>query len=99
MLTRHPSIPPTHPGALLREIVLPETGLTKVALAEALGVSRQTLYDVLNQKQPVTANLAVRLGKLLGNGAQFWMNMQRNYDLAIAEREVDVTDIPTLMAD
>ena len=99
MLTRHPSIPPTHPGALLREIVLPETGLTKVAFAEALGVSRQTLYDVLNQKQPVTANLAVRLGKLLGNGAQFWINMQRNYDLAIAEREVYVTNIPTRVAD
>lgn len=99
MLTRHPSIPLTHPGALLREIVLPGTGLTKVAFAEALGVSRQTLYDMLNQKQPVTANLAVRLGKLLDNGAQFWMNMQRNYDLAIAEREVDVTNIPTLMTD
>ena len=96
MPTRHPSIPPTHPGELLREVVLPETGLTKVAFAEALGVSRQTLYDVLNRKQPVTANLAVRLGKLLGNGAQFWINMQRNYDLAIAEREVDVSSIPTL---
>ena len=96
MPTRHPSIAPTHPGELLREVVLPETGLTKVAFAEALGVSRQTLYDVLNRKQPVTANLAVRLGKLLGNGAQFWINMQRNYDLAIAEREVDVSSIPTL---
>ncbi|WP_424992701.1 HigA family addiction module antitoxin [Oceaniradius stylonematis] len=98
MLKRHPSIPPVHPGELLAEDILPETGLTKVAFAEALGVSRQTLYDVLNQKQPVTANLAVRLGKLLGNGAQFWINMQRNYDLAIAEREVDVSSIPTLKA-
>ncbi|MCR9123153.1 MAG: HigA family addiction module antitoxin [Phyllobacteriaceae bacterium] len=98
MLKRHPSIPPVHPGELLAEDILPETGMTKVAFAKALGVSRQTLYDVLNQKQPVTANLAVRLGKLLGNGAQFWINMQRNYDLAIAEREVDVSSIPTLKA-
>lgn len=96
MLIRHSSIAPVHPGELLAEDILPETGLTKVSFAEALGVSRQTLYDVLNQKQPVTANLAVRLGKLLGNGAQFWINMQRNYDLAIAERDVDVSAIKTL---
>lgn len=95
-MKRHSSIAPVHPGELLAEDILPETGLSKTAFAAALGVSRQTLYDVLNQNQPVTANLAVRLGKLLGNGAQFWINMQRNYDLAIAERDVDVSAIKTL---
>ena len=95
-MERHPSIAPVHPGELLAEDVLPATGISKVDFAKALGVSRQTLYDVLNQNQPVTANLAVRLGKLLGNGPQLWITMQRNYDLAIAEREVDVSGIETL---
>jgi len=51
-----------------------------------LGVSRQTLYDVLNGKQPITANLALRIGKLIGGGPDIWLQMQQNYDLDIAER-------------
>ena len=66
--------------------------------AVALGISRQTLYDILNEKQPVTAEMAVRFGKLFGNGSGFWLNLQRNYDLARAERTVDVSGIPTLEA-
>ena len=54
--------------------------------------------SILNERQPVTAEMAVRFGKLFGNGARFWMNLQRSYDLAIAERTVDVSGIPTLEA-
>lgn len=96
MIDRHPSIVPAHPGEILREDILPAISMSKTAVAEALGISRQTLYDILNEKQPVSAGMAVRLGKLFGNGARFWINLQRNHDLAVAERSVDVSGIPTL---
>ena len=70
--------------------------MSKTDVASALGVSRQTLYDILNERQPVTAEMAVRFGKLFGNGAKFWANLQRSHDLAVAERRVDVSGIPTL---
>ena len=98
MIERHPSIEPAHPGEILREDILPSLALSKTAVAEALGISRQTLYDILNEKQPVTAEMAVRFGKLFGNGARFWINLQRSHDLAVAERTVDVSGIPTLEA-
>ena len=98
MIERHPSIEPVHPGEILREDILPVLSMSKTAIAAALGVSRQTLYDILNEKQPVTAEMAVRFGKLFGNGAGFWINLQRIYDLALAERRVDVSGIPTLRA-
>ena len=87
-----------HPGELIREDLLPALGVSKTALARSLGISRQTLYDILNERQPVTAEMAIRFGKLFGNGARFWVNMQRAFDLAIAERNVDVSRIPTLTA-
>ena len=98
MVERHPSVDPVHPGEILREDVLPALVISKTAMAEALGISRQTLYDILNEKQPVTAEMAVRFGKLFGNGAGFWVNLQRIYELALAERAVDVSGIPTLEA-
>jgi antitoxin HigA-1 len=93
---RHPSIEPSHPGELLAEVVIPATGKSKAEIARLLGISRQTLYDILNQKQPVTPAVAVRLGKLFGDGAGVWIRMQAAYDTWHAEREVDVSAIPTL---
>ena len=98
MIERHSSIEPVHPGEVLREDVLPALSMSKTAIADALGISRQTLYDILNEKQPVTAEMAVRLGKLFGNGGRFWINLQRSHDLAVAERMVDVSGIRTLDA-
>jgi len=60
---------PTHPGALLREDVIPATGKTKAEIARLLGISRQHLYDVLRERKPVSPAVAVRLGKLFGDGA------------------------------
>ena len=96
MTRRHASIDPVHPGEILREDILPALQMSKTAVAEALGISRQTLYDILNEKQPVTAEMAVRFGKLFGNGARFWVNLQSSHDLAIAERRVDVSAIRVL---
>ena len=96
MIDRHPSVDPVHPGELLCEDVLPALSISEAAVAEALKISRQALYDILNEKQPVTAEIAVRFGKLFGNGPGFWVNLQRAYDLAIAQQSVDVSEIPTL---
>lgn len=98
MIEKHPSIEATHPGELLREVILPDIPMSKTAIAEALQISRQTLYDILNEKQPVTAEMAVRFGKFLDNGAAFWLNMQKNYDLEKATQTVDVSNIPTIDA-
>ncbi len=89
---------PVHPGEMLREDVLPAVGRPKTEIARLLGISRQTLYDILNEKQPVTPAMALRLGKMFGGSAESWLNMQRRYDLKIAERELgDALDaIPRL---
>ena len=91
---------PMHPGEMLREDVLPALGRSKTEIARLLGVSRQTLYDILDEKQPVTPGMALRLGKLLGNGPDLWINLQRAHDLAVAERELagKLKKIPTLTA-
>jgi addiction module HigA family antidote len=73
---------PTHPGEILREDVLPALGITKTRFAELLHVSRQTLYDLLGEKQPVTPQMALRLGRLLGNGPDIWLRLQGAHDLA-----------------
>ena len=87
-----------HPGELIREDLLPALDVSKTELARSLGISRQTLYDILNERQPVIAAMAIRFGKLFGNSARFRVNMRRAFDLAIAERNVAVSRIPTLMA-
>jgi addiction module HigA family antidote len=89
----------THPGELLREDVLPAIGKSKTEIAKLLGISRQTLYDILDEKQPVTPGMALRLGKLCGNGPDLWINMQRGYDLRVAEKELakEIAKIPTLL--
>jgi plasmid maintenance system antidote protein VapI len=63
-----------------------------------LGISRQSFYDILDEKQPVTPAMALRFGKLFGNGPDIWLNMQRQYDIAKAQKAIgaEVKSIPTL---
>src|SRR6266852_5653097 len=91
-------LPPMHPGELLREEILPALDRSKTEIAKLLGVSRQTLYDVLAEKQPVTPGMALRLGKLCGNGPDLWLNLQKRYDLHQAQQELGekIKKIPTL---
>ena len=91
---------PMHPGELLREDILPAVARPKTEIARLLGISRQTLYDVLNERQPVTPNIALRLARMFGGGPESWINLQRNYDLEIAKAELgDALDkIPLLRA-
>ena len=79
---------PVHPDTILRRDVLPALGLPTVAVAKALGISRQHLYDIMNARKPITAGTALRLGRYLGNGPDLWINLQARYDLAMAEREM-----------
>ena len=97
---RDPNRCPTHPGELLREDVIPATGKTKTEIAALLGISRQHLYDILEERKPVSPAVAVRLGKLFGDGAGVWVRMQGAYDTWRAERELarELKKIPTLKA-
>ncbi len=91
-------LPPMHPGELLRDEILPALDRSRTEIARLLGVSRQTLYDVLQERQPVTPGMALRLGKLCGNGPDLWLNLQKRYDLHQAEQELrdKIKKIPTL---
>ena len=95
---RNPGRCPTHPGELLREDILPAVGMGKSEVAEALGISRQHLYDILNEKKPVSPEVAARLGKAFGDGAGIWLRMQAAYDAWQAERSVDVSKVLKIRA-
>lgn len=95
---RSESRPPSHPGAVLRDIVLEGESPTKSEFAAALGISRQMLHGILSEKHPVTVEMAVRLGHVLGNGPNLWINLQKAYDLWHAERSVDKSKL-TVLAD
>ncbi len=97
-VARHADIEPAHPGELLSEIVIPATGLPKSEIARRLGISRQTLHDILSCKQPVTPAMAVRFGKFFGDGGRIWLRMQAEHDLWRAQREIDVSSIDTVRA-
>ena len=96
--TRDPNRPPMHPGELLREDVLPALGRSRKEIAGLLGISRQHLYDILNEKKPVSPEVAVRLGKAFGDGPDVWLRMQATYDAWHAARTVDVSKVPSIKA-
>ena len=95
---RNPNRCPSHPGELLREVTIPAIGKPKAEIARLLGISRQHLYDILAEHKPVSPAVAVRLGKLFGDMPSLWLRMQAAHDLWQAERDVDVSNIPTLTA-
>ena len=95
-VARLPGFRPAHPGEILREDVLPGLDLPLARLAEHLGVSRQTLYDIINEKRAVTADIAARLGRAFGSSALFWLNLQSQFDAWFAEREASIQRIGRL---
>ncbi len=81
-----PDREPTHPGAILRLDVLPAIGEPVITVAKKLGVTRQHLHKIMAETAPVTPEMALRLGKFCGNGAELWLRLQQAYDLWHAER-------------
>ena len=72
---------PTHPGEMLREDFLPEYELTVSSLAKSVGVSRQSINELLLERRAVSPEMALRLARLFGNPPEFWLNAQQAIDL------------------
>jgi addiction module HigA family antidote len=79
---------PTHPGEILREDFIPDYDLTVSGLAKALGVSRQTVNELLRERRALSPEMALRLSRLFGNTPEFWLNLQRTVDLWDAEEAI-----------
>jgi antitoxin HigA-1 len=100
MSQRSPARQPTHPGAVLREDVLPKLRMSVTEFAERIDVSRQMPHGILAERNAVSPEMAARLGKLLGNGASVWLRMQQAHDLWQIEHDKakELARIQTLTA-
>ena|SRR3989344_8683277 len=81
LVKNSPKRRPTHPGAILREDVLPAMTISVSEFARGLGVSRQVLHKILAETHGITPEMALRIGEFLGNGPELWLRMQQDYDL------------------
>ena len=72
---------PTHPGEMLREEFMPDFGLSVAQLASKIGVSRQTVNQLVSERSSLSPSMALRLARLFGTSPQYWLNMQRNVDI------------------
>ena len=97
VVTKRPDREPVHPGALLREDVLPALQMSVVEAARHLKISRQALHRILTEKAAITPEMAVRIGKFCGNGPGLWLRMQQTHDLWHAQRALkdEIRNIPT----
>src|SRR5262245_46051219 len=86
MPKRRKKLPPTHPGELLREEIMPAAKLTQEKLAKLLGVSRRTVNEIATERRSVTADMAHRLSRLFNTTPEFWLGLQQDVDLWRAER-------------
>lgn len=80
-------IPPTHPGEMIREDFMPDYDLNTTSLSKALGVSRQTVNELLRERRSISPTMALRLSRLFGNSPEFWLNVQHARDLWESERQ------------
>jgi len=78
--------PPTHPGEMIREDFMPDFALTVASMAAALGVSRQTINELLRERRSLSPVMALRLSRLFGNSPEFWLNAQHARDLWDAQQ-------------
>ena len=87
-IAERPNRAPTHPGAILREDVLPHLKITVTAAASQLGVTRQQLHRVLAEESGISPEMALRLGKFCGTGPTLWIRMQETFDLWHAVKKI-----------
>jgi addiction module HigA family antidote len=83
---------PVTPGEMLREEFLAEYRLSQNQLAKAIGISPNRIAEIVNNRRRITADTALRLGLYFGNSAEFWMNLQANYDLKMARKNLKPAD-------
>lgn len=81
-------LPPIHPGEILREEFMVPFGLSSTALANAIGVTPTRVNDIVRERRGITADTALRLARYFGTDAQSWVNLQKNYELEVARREL-----------
>jgi len=81
--------PPVHPGEIIREDVLPSLGISVSEAARQIGVSRQQLHRILACTHPISTEMALRIGRFVGNGPGIWLRMQQVYDLWHTERQME----------
>ena len=86
---------PIHPGEHLAEI-MSELGVTQYRLAKTIGVPQMRIHEIVHRRRSVTADTALRLGKALGMTPDFWLNLQRMYDLDAARTKIDLNAIEML---
>ncbi|TVS19315.1 MAG: addiction module antidote protein, HigA family [Gammaproteobacteria bacterium] len=89
---------PAHPGEVLRELYLEPLGMSAIALAKRLHVPRTRIERLVKGETAVTADTAMRLSKFFGTTPEYWMNLQRGWELARARETIDVSDITPLEA-
>ncbi len=82
-------IPPTHPGEMIREDFMPDYSLNTTSLASALGVSRQTINELLRERRAITPVMALRLSRLFGNSPEFWLNAQHARDIWESQQQYE----------
>ena len=87
---------PIHPGEHLAE-VLSELGITQYRLAKTIGVPQVRIHDIVHCRRSLTADTVLRIGKALGMTPDFWLNLQRMYDLDVARATTDVSAIESLV--
>src|SRR5436190_1824046 len=86
MTVQKKKLPPTHPGELLRDEIMPAAKLTQEKLANLLGVSRRTVNEIVTEKRSVSADMAHRLARLFNTTPEFWLGLQQDVDLQKAHQ-------------
>ncbi|MFN7716596.1 MAG: HigA family addiction module antitoxin [Pseudanabaenaceae cyanobacterium] len=96
-ITNGRQIRPVHPGEVIAD-VLDDLEITQTSFAEMLGVSRRTVNQIIQGRRPITVDMAIRIGKTLGNGPQLWLNLQQKVDLwdAMQEHEDEYEKLLTI---
>jgi addiction module HigA family antidote len=89
---------PLHPGEVLQELYLAPLGLSAIALARRIHVPRTRIERLVRGETTLSADTAMRLAKVFGTTPEYWMNLQRAWDLARAREATDVSDIQPLAA-
>lgn len=87
---------PPHPGEILRELYLPDYKLSVTVFALKLGVSRTTVSELVNCKNGISADMALKLAKAFGTTPRFWLNMQQAYDLWQAKQRVNLDNVEVI---